>query len=88
VSRVFSFLRIADSAGDHQWPLHLADSRCVQYFDGVTAVEEMSFHTGMNRGELEKVIKAFPEDVSRGSRRLFMFVRGEADVQLVTFLHP
>jgi hypothetical protein len=41
-----------------------ADFRCVQYFDGVTSIEETSFHTGMNRGELEKIIKAFPDDVS------------------------
>lgn len=42
----------------------MADSRCVQYFDGVTTFEEIMFRTGLSRRELDRIAHVYRGDVS------------------------
>ena len=37
---------------------------CVQYFDGIATFEEISYRSGMQRRELDKILQLFPDDVS------------------------
>ncbi len=42
---------------------HTGD-RCVQYFDGIATFEEISYRTGMQRRELDRILQLFADDVS------------------------
>lgn len=39
-------------------------NRCVQYFDGIATFEEISYRTGMQRRELDRILQLFADDVS------------------------
>ena len=41
-----------------------AGDRCVQYFDGIATFEEISYRTGMQRRELDRILQLFADDVS------------------------
>lgn len=41
-----------------------AGNRCVQYFDGIATFEEISYRTGMQRRELDRILQLFADDVS------------------------
>lgn len=38
--------------------------RCVQYFDGMTTFEEISYRTNLHRRELDSILELFNDDVS------------------------
>lgn len=38
--------------------------RCVQYFDGVAPFEEIAYRAGLQRRELDWILRLYKEDVS------------------------
>lgn len=47
----------------HTSQMRASKNRCVQYFDGVTTFEEITYRTGLQRKELEKILQLYNGDV-------------------------
>lgn len=56
------WLRVIREGADEVWASKF--DLCVQYFDGATSFEEISYRTGLRLREIEWIVKLFKEDVS------------------------
>lgn len=83
VKEEMRWLRVIREGADEVWASKF--DLCVQYFDGATSFEEISYRTGLRIREIEWIVKLFKEDVSSC---LFPIARLIADVQVVVLLHP
>ncbi|WWD21225.1 hypothetical protein CI109_105709 [Kwoniella shandongensis] len=55
------WLRVIREAADEVWASKF--DLCVQYLDGFTTFEEISYRTGLPRRELEKILHLYKEDI-------------------------
>ncbi|TYJ54856.1 hypothetical protein B9479_004447 [Cryptococcus floricola] len=55
------WLRVIRGRADEVWASKF--DLCVQYFDGVTTFEEITYRTGLQRKELEKILQLYSGDV-------------------------
>ncbi|KAK8844116.1 hypothetical protein IAR55_006910 [Kwoniella newhampshirensis] len=55
------WLRVIREASDEVWASKF--DLCVQYLDGWTTIEEISYRTGLPRRELEKILQLYKDDI-------------------------
>lgn len=62
VKEEMRWLRVIREGADEVWASKF--DLCVQYFDGATSFEEISYRTGLRMREIDWIVKLFKEDVS------------------------
>jgi hypothetical protein len=62
VKEEMRWLRVIREGADEVWASKF--DLCVQYFDGATSFDEISYRTGLRLREIDWIVKLFKEDVS------------------------